>query len=133
MREWLYNILDTNTDYMALMPGGLWQGESLVVTPSQKPFTVYTIGNSTDEQLSDDPQGPERQFFQIYIHDEGGDYTRIDDAVWLLRQILEGASSADYGILQVYHLETSRDLDDSTMNTILRYVRFQAVRMRRTP
>jgi hypothetical protein len=130
MREWLYQQM------LLVQPSvfgeRVYEGESLTTTPRVKPFMTYNIGNSTDEQLSDEPRGPERQFFQIYIHDEGGDYTQIDDAVLALRQQLEGASDPNSGIVHVYYLETSRDLDDSTMGTILRYVRFQAVRTRST-
>lgn len=130
MRAWLHQRLSTSSSLVTYLSTRFYQGESLTTTPSVKPFLVYTMGNSTDELLSDEPGGPERQFFQIYVHDEGGDYSRIDDIIWEVRQLLEGASSKDDGILTIIHLETSRDLDDSTMNTILRYIRFQAVRSR---
>lgn len=103
------------------------QSSLLTGNPAQlpKPFCVYHIGNSTDEGM-EDPDGfsPNRQFIQVYFYDLVGDYTRIDDLVKASKTALQTATlSGD--ICGVNYLETSRDLDDPTLEAIMRYVRFQ--------
>lgn len=126
MRTWLYQLLSTNAGLTAIFGTQFFQGENMTSRLYAKPFLVYTIGNATDEEFSEDKR-PYRQFFQIYIHDEPSDYVRIDDAARQVRAVLKNASSRQYGVINVRHLETSRDLDDQTMGTIVRYIRFQAI------
>lgn len=128
MRTWLFQTLSNDLDLQEIFGDRMFQGESMPSSVVTKPFLTYTIGNATDVLLSEDDDTPERQFFQIYVHDEGGDYTRIDDAVALLKRKLRHRQSAEAGIIDIIYLETSRDLDDMTMNTILRYIRFQAIK-----
>ena len=128
MRTWLYQTLSNDFTLQADLDNRFYQGESMDSSTVEKPFLVYTIGNATDEELSEEPEGPERQFFQIYIHDEGADYTRIDRIVARVKTLLRNQSDKASGIINVIYLETSRDLDDSTMNTILRYIRFVAIK-----
>ena len=87
---------------------------------------VYTLGNKTDELLSEEDTVA-RQFFTLFIHDEPFDFTRIDTIVSRVKALLSQQQVKDSKIIIVRHLETSRDLDDSTLGTILRYVRFQAI------
>lgn len=128
MRTWLNNTLKNDTQLTTMLTGGVHQGESMTSANVVKPFLVYTIGNATDEQLSEEPEGPERQFFQIYIHDEGADYQQIDDIIARVKTLLRNARDPESGIITVIYLETSRDLDDGTMGTILRYIRFVAIK-----
>lgn len=128
MREWLAATLSTDPDLVAVLDDRMYQGESLDSSQVTPPFLVYTIGNATDERLSEEPDSPVRQFFQIYIHDRGGDYTQIDNIVGLVKARLKNQSDKDAGIITVVYLETSRDLDDQTMGTILRYIRFVAIK-----
>lgn len=128
MRQFVYDRLQDSAGLSALVADRVKQGESMIVAELDVPFLVYRIGNETNEQFSEDAQKPNRVFFQVYIHDRGGDYTRIDDLVVLTIAALEGGPYPEYKILRVNYLETSRDLDDAEMGTIMRYVRFQAVR-----
>lgn len=128
MRTWLKQKLSTDPELIDWLKGGFHQGESMDSANVEKPFLVYTIGNATDEQLSEEPEGPERQFFQIYIHDEGADYELIDQIVARVKTLLRNAGDKDSGILTTIYLETSRDLDDETMGTILRYIRFVSIK-----
>jgi len=128
MRVWLYSRLTGSSALAAYVNGRIIQGESAEQANILEPFIVYTIGNATDEELSEEPEGPQRQFFQIYIHDRGGDYSRIDNIVAIIKTLLRNQSDKASGIINVIYLETSRDLDDSTMGTILRYIRFVAIK-----
>lgn len=130
MRRWLLERLVTDPSIAAMVSDRIFQGESATTNLIEKPFIFYTIGNATDEQLSEEGDRPYRQFFQIYIHDAPADYTKIDSVVKLVKDRLQNARSTEYNVMTVNHLETSRDLDDDTMGTIFRYCRFQAI-MRR--
>lgn len=127
MRAWLHQQL---TDIAATIteggPSNIYQNESMLTAVEVKPFWVYSIGNMTSELLSED-MDPGRQFFQIYVHDEGADYSRIDDHVEIIKAGLRNKNDKDARIINVIFLETSRDLDDQSMGTLMRYIRFQAI------
>jgi len=131
MRTWLYQTLINAPTLQAVLEATdlserVFQGESLDTNQIIKPFLVYTIGNSTSEHLSD-YHTANRQFFTIFVHDQPADYTKIDDVVKVVKTLLVGAGDKASHMMIIRHLETSRDLDDQTMNTILRYIRFQAI------
>lgn len=128
MRQFVYERLTGDSAIQAIVDDRVKQGESMDIAELRHPFLVYRIGNETNELFSEDDLKPHRVFFQVYIHDRGGDYMRIDDLVKLVINALVGGPYPEYKILRVNYLETSRDLDDAEMGTILRYVRFQAVR-----
>ncbi|MCA1800473.1 MAG: hypothetical protein LC687_04980 [Actinobacteria bacterium] len=139
MRAWLYNLITTDPGLLAyfedlLKPGELfsnriYQGETLSDRLTPKPYMFYTLGQDSDEFLSETVT-PHRQFFTIYVHDLPSDYSRIDDIIDLLKLALVNKSSKEARVMTIRHLETSADFDDNTLGTILRYVRFQAIRER---
>lgn len=131
VRQWLYETIKDYPALFAFHNGRVLQGESLTTAQVQKPYLVYRLGNDTDENLggegATDPQ-PHRTFFQVYVHDTPGDYDQIDAIITELKNAFRAAGgSPANGILAVRYLEVSRDLDDQTLGTILRYVRFQFV------
>lgn len=128
MRQFIYDTLRNDLDVQAFCDDRIYQGESLDHSELVRPFIVYRVGNETSELFSEDAQTPHRVFFQVYLHDTPADYMRIDEGVKAVIKALKGARDPAYKILRVNYLETSRDLDDSELRTILRYVRFQAVR-----
>lgn len=96
-----------------------------------KPFLIYGLGNATSEQLSDataQDKNAERQFFQVWIHDEGGDFGLIDEIVPTIIDLLRGASSPADKVVTIEYLETSGEFNNETYNTNFRYIRFQAIR-----
>jgi len=124
-----YSVQGLSTEPPLPVEGiGVHQGESMLTSQITKPFIVYTIGNSTSENLAEEDYRPERQFFQVYVHDKPADYSRIDDIVKAIKDTLVGQRSLEHSVMIIRHLETSRDLDDSTMKTIMRYIRFQAIK-----
>ncbi len=128
MRQLVYDRLRLDSAVAALVGDRIKQGESMDVNELTRPFIVYRIGNDTSENFSEDDQQPGRTYFQVYIHDSPADYMRIDDLVTKVIRALRGGPYPEYNVLRIEYLETSRDLGDETMRTILRYVRFQAVR-----
>lgn len=141
MRVWLYNLLKGDvtgtTSLQGIMESKLAVGETLEDRVSQgetmsdrltkKPYIFYTIGNATNDQLGEGTI-TYNQFFQIYIHDEPGDYQLIDKLLKRTVHILDNAHGVheEYDIMHVQHLESSRDLDDVTLGTVMRYIRFVA-------
>lgn len=131
MRQLLQDLLSEPSIQVLAPTGiGVHQGESVLASTIPKPFLVYTVGNATNENLSEEDSTPERQFFQVYVHDKPADYTRIDQIVIAVKAKLKNVQSAEYGIITIRYLETSRDLDDNTLGTIMRYIRFQAIKER---
>lgn len=130
LRHWLYQTVSNDSTLQDFWGTRFYQGERLLEVPLTKPFGVYRMGNDTDEGLSEDRSefAPHTQFAQIFVHDEGGDYGTIDDIVDRLKVLLDGAGpSKEHQLICCRHLETSRDLDDDQMGTILRYARFLLV------
>lgn len=129
-REFVYNVMANRAALTALVGDRIFQQGALLTGQTIKPYLVYTMGNNTDEGMSDpDSLQPTRQFFQVYIHDEVGDYTRIDSIVKELKLAFMAAETTG-DVCGVTYLETSRDLDDNTLETIMRYMRFQLAKSR---
>ena len=131
IRQWLYDTLLNDPNLSAVVGDRIFQGESMTSAQITKPYLVYRLGNDTDENFGGegrtDPQ-PHRTFFQVYIHDEPGDYDVIDNAVRLIKNAFRAVGgSPEDGIMAVRYLETSRDMDDADLATILRYCRFQFI------
>jgi hypothetical protein len=135
MRAWLYDHLTTDPDLIGALRTDV-NGILTRVMPrvSQdtinipKPFLVYGLGNNTNEDLAEDnDHEAHRQFFQVWIHDEGGDYGLIDDMVEIVKGAFQGKNHPPSNVTQVRWLETSGEFANETYNTIFRYVRFQAI------
>lgn len=132
MRVWLYDTLTQYEPLHEYMGGPSGILERVVPRESQrtinlpKPFMVYGLGNNTNEDLAEDSDHEAyRQFSQVWIHDEGGDYNLIDDMVELVKKALHGKGSPVHGIITTRWLEVSQEFGNETYNTIFRYVRFQ--------
>lgn len=125
-RTWLYGKL-TSTPGVG---GRVFAKKTMTSSIEQHPYMVYKFGNNTNEELAETVD-TSRQFVQVYIHDfadkEVGDYTKIDQIIKSLKANLVNQSSAEDGVLTVIYLETSQDLNDDTLNTVMKYVRLQLV------
>lgn len=92
-----------------------------------RPFIIYGLGNITNEFQSEDGVRAYRQFLQIWLHDEGGDYSRIDNGLEVVKTLFVNAQSADCDLTTINWLETSQEFTSEQYNTIFRYHRFQAI------
>lgn len=138
MRAMLYDLLTTDpalqtklgVDYNTLKTRVMSRrSQDDAVIP--KPFIIYGLGNETNEQLSDSTANDalaSRQFFQIWIHDEGGSFTLIDDIVEIIKRRLTGVQNVGAKVITVIFLETSQEFNNETYGTNFRYIRFQAVK-----
>ena len=114
-------------------PGGeprVFAKKSMTSLVEDCPYIVYKLGYSAAEDLSETIDA-DRQFMQVWVHDfhdgKTADYMRIDAVVKEVRSAFKLASSPEDGVIAVRYLETSQDLNDETLNTVMRYVRFQLI------
>lgn len=66
----------------------------------------------------------QREYSQVWCHDDAGDYARIDDILGRIRRAVE-AYPSEGEFLEARWIETGVDLKDDVMGTITRYIRFQ--------
>lgn len=129
-RTWLYQQLATFPGLVAIIDDRVFAKKSMTSAIEQHPYLVYKLGYSTSEELAEDSP-VSRQFIQIFVHDysdgEVADYMRIDETIIQVREALFLASSAADGVIATRYLETSQDLNDETLNTVMKYIRFQLV------
>lgn len=128
-RTWLYGQLSTiPLPYTA--HERVFAKKSMSSAKEDHPYVVFKLGNDTNEELAETVDA-HRQYFQVWVHDytdtKVGDYGRIDDIIRELKARFSGAGSSLDGIITTRYLETSQDLDDNTLGTVFKYIRFQFI------
>lgn len=127
-RAWVHSTLSTNTALAAIIGGRVIQQGAVLSSQSTKPYLVHHFGNNTDEGMYDeDSFKPNRQFLQVFIHCEQGDYGPIDDIIPLVKTALYSLAGKPSTLIAVQYLETSQDLQDDLLQTYFRYMRFQLI------
>lgn len=139
-RSWLYSRIATFPGLLPLIAedgdpetSRVFAKKSMTSAKEQHPYIVYKLGYNATEDLSDaeDFTSPERQFLQVFVHDfadtQVADYTQIDAVIRQLKLALHGQIVPEEGITYVKYIETSQDLDDDTLSTVMKYVRFQMI------
>lgn len=149
MRTWLYDTLTSSTELQSDL-GGVEAIKSRVIPrrsqqvmpqaeePSEDvtPYLAFGLGNSTSENLADstaqdlNDKDADRQFFEVWVYDDGGSYLKIDSLVAKIIKLLNGAASPENQVLTVIYLETSSEFSNETYGMNFRYIRFQAVKVR---
>lgn len=130
-RQWVYTTLVEDMTISEAVSDRIFANQSMMTAQTERPFIVLKFGNDSDEQQFDDPDipvRPHRQFLEVWCHDARPSYTGIDNLVNAVKQALRTEqTSTDAHIMAVRYLETSADMDDKTMDTVLRYIRFQLI------
>ena len=137
-RTFVYGILTTFEPLIELITGPesleprVFAKKSLTSAVEECPYIVYKLGNETNENLSEETDDFSRQYFQVWIHDfqdsDTADYERIDNVATQVKKAFHLANSGSDGIWATRYLETSQDLNDDTLNTAFRYLRFQLIK-----
>lgn len=135
MRAFLYDLLTTDAELQSLFGWTLEEAQDRVIPRQSEesinipaPYIVYGLGNNTNEALAEDTDHTaHRQFFQVWIYDEGGDYGLIDDAIPVVKRILVNAHDTVSKVTTILWLETSAEFYNETYNKLFRYIRFQAI------
>jgi hypothetical protein len=111
----------------ALVGDRIFAKKTMTSSREEHPYIVYKLGHNTSENLAED-QLVTRQFLQIFVHDfadyETGTYDRVDEVLSILKDLFFQQSSSADGVIAIQYLETSQDLDDQTLSTMLKYARF---------
>ena len=128
IRTWVHQALSTDDALVGMVGDRVFQQGSMLTAQQLKPFLVHHFGNSTDEGMYDEDNfRPSRQFLQIYIHVDQGDYGPVDDLMPLVKSALSKIAGKPTDLISVRYLETSQDLQDDLLQTYFRYMRFQLI------
>jgi hypothetical protein len=128
VRTWVHTRLTTDAGLAAIVSNRVFQQGSVLTAQSVKPYLVHHFGNNTDEGMYDeDSFQPNRQFLQIYLHCDQGDYGPIDDIMPLVKVAMLSHAGRPSNLIHVQYLETSQDLQDDLLQTYFRYMRFQLI------
>lgn len=129
-RTWLFSTLTTTPAITNYVGTRVFPKKSMKSSVEAHPFIVFKLGVNANEDLSETNQS-NRQYFQIFVHDhadgETGDYLKIDDILKAIKETLVNAASASDELISIIYLETSQDFEDETLNTVYKYMRFQAI------
>jgi len=131
-RHFVYDRLTQEAVASLLADGAnsVYAKKSMTSSVEVHPYLVYKMGNDTSEEFSEERE-VSRQFFQVWVHDyfdgKTADYDKIDTIITTLKNVFKNAGGVP-GIWTTRYLETSQDLDDDTLNTVFRYLRFQLIR-----
>ena len=128
VRAWVDYTLLNSAYTQPLTADRVFQQGSILTAQHVKPYLVHHFGNRTDEGMSDEDNfRPSRQFLQIYMHVDQGDYGPIDEIQEQVRLALSTLSGRPAQLAGVQYLETSQDLQDDLLQTFFRYMRFQLI------
>ena len=126
-RSWVYTMMMNHAPLQALVGDRIFAKKTMTSSREEHPYIVYKLGHNTSENLAED-QLVTRQFLQIFVHDfadyETGTYDRVDEVLSILKDLFFQQSSPADGVIAIQYLETSQDLDDQTLSTMLKYARF---------
>lgn len=131
VRTWVHTRLSTDAGLVAVTAGRAYQQGSILSAQVTKPYVVHHFGNNTDEGMYDEDNfQPNRQFLQVYLHCDQGDYGPVDDLMPLVKAALLSHAGRPTNLIHVQYLETSQDLQDDLLQTYFRYMRFQLIHSR---
>lgn len=121
VRSWFYSLVTGDAELTALVGTRVYPVNSLETTP-QVPFLVYRLSVETP-RIALARNAP----LQVWVHDDAGDYARIDNILNRVKEVLTSQSHTD-NFLEARWLDNSEDLYDDGTKTITRYARFTIVR-----
>lgn len=135
VRTWFYGRLTEFEPLTALIGVDnprVFAKKSMTSSNEVHPFLVYKLGYAANIDLAEDmPEGKvlQRQFAQVWVHDysdtQVGDYNLIDKVLKQVRAALHKGYSVTDGVISCKYIETSQDLNDETLNTVMKYARFE--------
>lgn len=114
--------LDPGDDTTTIVPR-VYQSTSLNAAPHEKPFIMYRQTSDVQNFRGDDGDVIRQKGYMIFAHDVPGDYMRIDTVIDRLRVLFGDVTDQAEGVVRSTWLETSDDLRDEDMGTILKYGR----------
>lgn len=129
-RTWLFQTLLLSPFLGPLVGNRIFPKKDMTSSVEEYPYMVYKLGYKANEDLAED-QNVNRQYVQIFVHDfsdmDTGDYVKIDEVIKALKDTLHLNTGPSDGVILCRFLETSQDLDDLTLGTVMKYARFQII------
>lgn len=99
----------------------------VITAPKLKPFIMYRQTSEVEGFRGDDGAHTLTTGFMIFAHDEPGDYLKIDTMIGHIRRLFADIVDQAEGIVRSRYIETSDDLRDDDMGTIMKYARIQVI------
>lgn len=124
-RTWLYERMVTDGDLEDLVPGGIFQTTAVLHTPHLKPYIIYRQTSDVSVLRGDGGDLIRRNGYMIFVHDVPGDYLQIDDILQQLKSLFQDVVDQPNGVVESLWGETSDDLRDDDMGTIMKFARIQ--------
>lgn len=122
-RTWMYVALTQYNGLDALLGDRVY---SDVPEHPLKPFAVIRIGNEVPELHQ--REGASSTFAAVWVHDEPGSYTRIDDVLALIREaVLAKSDQSGVDIFQAIWTGDSQDLADDFRKTFVKTTSYRLV------
>lgn len=131
-RVWLYSRMMADTPLITAVTSQIHQSTSLDAAPHLKPFIMYRQTSDVQRFRGDDGDMVRSSGYMIFAHDEPGDYMRIDTIIGHLKRLFQDITDQPNGIIRSNWIETSDDLRDDDMGTIIKFGRVQIL-YRETP
>lgn len=121
MRQLVFDLLSGDVQLNDAVNGDIYQVNAYENVPP-RPYIIFRLSTET----------PRQSFarsinLQVWIHDDEGDYSRIDDLLEQVKDILL-AEEGTGDLFAFEWIDSSEDLWDDVSNTIFRYGRFEIVR-----
>lgn len=124
-RTWVYQRMVNHAPLMLLVPGGIYQTTAVEHTPHFKPFIIYRSTSDVPFMRGDSRDQIRRSGYMLFAHDVPGDYLAIDAIIEELKVLFQDTNDQANGVIESLWLETSDDIRDDDMGTILRFGRVQ--------
>lgn len=91
VRQWVWDRLTTHIPLTDRIPVTQMYGSGSVSgNPSTKPFLTLNFGSTAPELNDGDVVAHESQFFSVWVYDEPGSYSLIDECLAVVRAALCG-------------------------------------------
>lgn len=123
-RTWVYARMAGDTALAAAM-SGIHQSTALDKAPTEKPFIMYRQTSDVEFFRGDDGDAVRSAGYMIFVHDLPGDYLGIDAAIVMLQGLFKDTIDQPNNVVRSRWTETSDDLRDDDMGTIMKYGRIQ--------
>lgn len=122
-RTWAYQRMANDATLMALLPGGVHQTTAVEHTPHEKPYIIYRQTSDTSRFRGDDGDQSRTNGYMLFAHDVPGDFLKIDAIMDRLKVLFQDIVDQANGVIRCVWVETSDDIRDDDMGTILKFGR----------
>lgn len=124
-RVWLYQRMLNDPTLQGFISSRIFQSTMVTEAPKIKPFVMYRQTSDLGFFRGDDGHQVKRNGFMVFVHNIPGDYMLIDDIVEVINNLFDNAIDQPNGIIRSDWVETSDDLRDEDMGTIMKFIRLQ--------